>query len=115
MAVWLAITVGGLYGCAFYMLMRRSITKTLIGLILLSNAANLLIFVAAGLTEAQPALIPADSYLPEPGTADPLAQALILTAIVIGFGVLAFAMALIYRAHEVLHVDDFDALKDADE
>lgn len=112
MAGWLAISVGALYGCAFYMLMRRSMTKMVIGLILLSNAANLLIFVAGGLTEAAPAIVPPGAYAPEGLVADPLAQALILTAIVIGFGVLAFAVVLIHRAHEVLGEDDLDMLKD---
>lgn len=114
MGFWLALTVGGLYGCAIYMMLRRSITKTVIGLILLSNAANLLIFVAAGLTEAAPALVPPGAKLIDGPVADPLAQALILTAIVIGFGVLAFAVALIQRAHEVLQADDFDSLRDTD-
>jgi len=115
MAAWLAITVGGLYGAAFYMLLRRSMTKMVIGLIILSNAANLLIFVAGGLTEGAPALIPAGAYAPEGFVADPLAQALILTAIVIGFGVLAFAVVLIHRAHEVLGADDLDMLRDESE
>lgn len=113
MAFWLALTVGGLYACAFYMLLRRSITKTIIGLILLSNAANLLIFVASGLREAAPPLVPVGVSAPDGLVADPLAQALILTAIVIGFGVLSFAVVLIHRAHVVLEADDFDELKDS--
>lgn len=108
---WLAIMIGGLYACAFYLMLRRSITKTLIGLILLSNAANLMIFVAAGVRVAQPALVAEGATAPDGLTADPLAQAFILTAIVIGFGVLAFAIALIHRAHEVLRIDDFDELR----
>lgn len=115
MEFWLAIMVGGLYGCAFYLMLRRSITKTIIGLILLSNAANLLIFVAAGLREAAPALVPLGARMPKGLVADPLAQALILTAIVIGFGVLAFAVVLVHRAHEILEADDFDSLKDLDQ
>lgn len=111
MEAWLALTAGGLYGCAFYMLLRRSIAKTMIGLIILSNASNLLIFVAAGLTRAAPALVPEGAKVPPHPVADPLAQALILTAIVIGFGVLAFAVVLIRRAHEVLAADDFDRLE----
>lgn len=111
---WLVLLIGGLYACAFYMMLRRSLTKTLIGLILLSNAANLLIFVAAGLRVGQPALIPEGLTEPLGMVADPLAQAFILTAIVIGFGVLAFAVVLIHRAHEVLRVDDFDRLRDSD-
>ncbi len=109
---WLAVLIGVLYACAFYMMLRRSMTKTLIGLILLSNAANLMIFVAARVRVAQPALVPEGLSVPTTAVADPLAQAFILTAIVIGFGVLAFAVVLIHRAHEVLGVDDFDQLKE---
>ncbi|MAY26979.1 MAG: cation:proton antiporter [Polycyclovorans sp.] len=112
---WLVLLIGGLYSCAFYMMLRRSLTKTLFGLVLLSNAANLLIFVAAGVTIGRPALVPDGLQAPEGLVADPLAQAFILTAIVIGFGVLAFAVVLIRRAHEVLDVDDFDELKDAEQ
>lgn len=112
---WLTIMIGGLYACAFYLMLRRSITKTLIGLILLSNAANLMIFVAARVRIAQPALIAEGATAPDGLTADPLAQAFILTAIVIGFGVIAFAMALIHRAHEVLEIDDFDKLQERGE
>lgn len=109
---WLALVIGGLYASAFYMMLRRSMTKTLIGLILLSNAANLLIFVAARLTVGAPALVAEGALAPAGPVADPLAQAFILTAIVIGFGVLAFAVVLIHRAHEVLAVDDFNEVKD---
>lgn len=112
---WMMLLIGGLYSCAFYMMLRRSLTKTLFGLVLLSNAANLLIFVAADLTVGRPALVPVGLQAPEGVIADPLAQAFILTAIVIGFGVLAFAVVLIRRAHEVLGVDDFDQLKDAEQ
>jgi multicomponent Na+:H+ antiporter subunit C len=52
--------------------------------------------------------------VPDGPVADPLAQALILTAIVIGFGVLAFAVVLIHRAYEVVRADDMDQMKDTD-
>lgn len=108
---YLALSVGGLYACAFYMLMRRSITKIVIGLLILSNAANLLLLVAAGLTPGAPALVDEGALQPARAVADPLAQALILTAIVIGFGVLAFAVVLIHRVHAVLGTDDLDSLE----
>jgi len=108
---WMAVCVGGLYACAFYMLMRRSISKIMVGLLILSNAANLLIFTAGGLLEAAPALVEEGEHVPAGPVADPLAQALILTAIVIGFGVLAFAVVLIHRVHEVLGTDDLDAIE----
>jgi multicomponent Na+:H+ antiporter subunit C len=110
----MAFVVGGLYAAAIYMMLRRSIVKLVIGLVLLSNAANLLIFTAAGLTRGAPPLINVGEVLPPGISADPLAQALILTAIVIGFGVLAFAVVLIHRAFEVVGVDDMDKMKDTD-
>lgn len=109
----LAVCVGILYSAAIYLILRRSIVKLVIGLVLLSNASNLLIFTAAGLTREAPPLIPETGPLPAL-VADPLAQALILTAIVIGFGVLAFAVVLIRRAYEVVEADDMDQMKDTD-
>jgi multicomponent Na+:H+ antiporter subunit C len=88
--------------------------KLLIGLTLLSNAANLLIFTAGGLTRGRPPLVPEGDLRPAQPFADPLPQALILTAIVIGFGVLAFAMVLAYRAYQTVGTDDLDNLKSTD-
>lgn len=110
----LAIVIGGLYAAGFYLMLRRSIVKLIIGLALLSNAANLLIFTAGGLTRVRPPLLAAgDLRLAQP-FADPLPQALILTAIVIGFGVLAFAMVLAYRAYQTVGTDDLDNLQSTD-
>lgn len=114
MEIVMALVIGVLYAASIYMMLRRSIVKLVIGLILLSNAANLLIFTAAGLTRGAPPLINVGDVLPPGPSADPLAQALILTAIVIGFGVLAFAVVLIHRAYEVVGVDDMDKMKDTD-
>jgi len=77
----------------------------------LSHGANLLILTAGGLTRAQPPIIPPDATSPIDPSADPLPQALILTAIVIAFSVLAFALVLVRRAHEVIGSDDPDTLK----
>lgn len=114
MEIAMAFVIGGLYAAAIYMMLRRSIVKLVIGLALLSNAANLLIFTAAGLTRGAPPLVNVGDVLPPGPSADPLAQALILTAIVIGFGVLAFAVVLIHRAFEVVGADDMDQMKDTD-
>ncbi|MFN4262297.1 MAG: Na+/H+ antiporter subunit C [Thioalkalivibrionaceae bacterium] len=114
MEVLMAITVGLLYSAAIYMMLRRSIVKLVIGLILLSNAANLLIFTVAGLERGAPPLIDEGQATVAGLSADPLAQALILTAIVIGFGVLAFAVVLIHRAYEVVRQDDLDQMRDTD-
>lgn len=110
----LAFVVGGLYAAAVYLLLRRSLVKLLIGLVLLSHAANLLIFTAAGLTRAQSPVIGAKATNLVSPFADPLPQALILTAIVISFGVTAFALVLAYRAHKIVGADNLDRLKSTD-
>ncbi|WP_018861716.1 MULTISPECIES: Na+/H+ antiporter subunit C [unclassified Thioalkalivibrio] len=114
MEVVMSFVIGGMYAAAIYMMLRRSIVKLVIGLVLLSNAANLLIFTMAGMLPGAPPLIPPGATMPEGLSADPLAQAVVLTAIVIGFGVLAFAVVLIHRAYEVVKADDMDQMKDTD-
>jgi multicomponent Na+:H+ antiporter subunit C len=103
-----AVVVGGLFATGFYLVLRRSMVKIVLGLAMITNAVNLLIFVAAGLTEGQPPLVPNNADVPPAPYADPLPQALILTAIVIGFGVLAFTVVLIIKAYEVTGTDDMD-------
>ena len=111
MDVALPFVVGSLIAAGLYMMMRRSAIKLLIGLALLSHGAHLLIFTAAGLTRGHAPLVPEGKVIPSPPYADPLPQALILTAIVIGFGVLAFSIALVYRSYHVSGTDDLDDLR----
>lgn len=114
METTLAFVVGGLYAAGLYLMMRRSIVRWIIGLALLSNAANLLIFTAAGLTRARPPLVQGEASAPVAPFADPLPQALILTAIVISFGVLAFAVVLVHRVHQAVGSDDLDDMRSTD-
>src|SRR5690554_975961 len=100
MGVVLAVVCGGLYGAATYMLLRRSLVKIAMGLVLLSHAAHLLIFTSGGLVRGEPPIVAEGAAVPLGHVADPLPQALILTAIVISFGVLAFALVLVHRAYE---------------
>jgi multicomponent Na+:H+ antiporter subunit C len=111
----LAFVIGGLYAAGIYMMLRRSVVKLLIGLGLLSHATNLLIFTAASLTRGAPPVIPLDSDILLKPYADPLPQALILTAIVISFGVIAFALALAYRTYKSVGSDDLDKMKGKEE
>jgi len=105
-----AIVVGGLYATGIYLMVRRSIVKTIFGLALLGNGANLLIFTVGRLTAGRPPYIPDGSLVALPPVADPLPQALILTAIVIGFGVQAFALVLIKRVYQAVGSDDIDEM-----
>lgn len=114
MYIVLAIVIGGLYAAGVYLLLRRSLTKLIIGLAILSNAANLLIFTVGGLSRARPPLVPAGETVPFGPVADPLPQALILTALVIAFGVLAFMMVLAFRTYEVVGSDNLDDMRSTD-
>lgn len=96
------------------MILRRSLVKLLIGLGLLSNSVNLLIFTAAQLTRARSPIIPAGEATLKGPYADPLPQAFILTAIVISFGVTAFAISLAYRAYKTIGTDDIDKIGEAE-
>jgi multicomponent Na+:H+ antiporter subunit C len=114
MEIILALVTGGLYAAGIYMLLRRSLVKLLIGLGLLGHAANLLIFTAAGLTRGQPPVITPQATTVSPPFADPLPQAFILTAIVISFGVTAFALVLAYRVYQAVGTDDLDQMRRTD-
>ncbi|NLG74113.1 MAG: Na+/H+ antiporter subunit C [Chloroflexi bacterium] len=111
MAILLAIVIGGLYAAGIYLLLRRSIVKLIFGLILLGHAANLLIFTASSLVRGQPPLVAEGQLLPLLPAADPLPQAFILTSIVIGFGVTAFTVVLIHRAHKAGDTDDLEDMR----
>ncbi len=92
--VVLPVLVGGLYAAGVYLLLDRSLTRVLVGFLLLGNATNLLLLSTGG-----PAgLAPIVGYSDPSEMSDPLPQALILTAIVITFGVSAFVLAMIHRS-----------------
>lgn len=110
-ATALAIVIGFLYAAGVYLMLRRSLFKLILGLVLLSHGANLLIFTASGLTRASAPVVPPEAAAPADDSADPLPQALILTAIVISFSVLAFALVLFHRARETIGSEDPDGLK----
>jgi multicomponent Na+:H+ antiporter subunit C len=115
MELLLAIAIGSLYSGGIYMLLRRSLVKIIIGLMLIGNGANLLIFLLGRITKSSPPIIEdADKYL-SGVYADPIPQALILTAIVIGFGLQAFAIVLIKKIYAVLQTDDMDSMTSTDQ
>ncbi len=91
----LVIAVGVLFACGVTLLLERTLTRVILGLALLSHGANLVLLASGGSSGLAP-LVGAFSGGDE--VADPLPQALILTAIVITFGVTAFLLALAYRS-----------------
>lgn len=109
-----AVVVGGLYASGIYLMLRRSLVKLVIGLVLLSHGANLLIFTIGGLARVSAPIVLEGETQPPAPFADPLPQALILTAIVISFGVTAFAVVLLQRAYQAVGNDDLDKMKTTD-
>ena len=95
--VVLALLIGVLYAVGTYLLLQRTLTRVVLGLAMLSHGANLLLLAAGG----PPGAVPFSGRTDGPagaGTADPLPQAMVLTAIVITFGVTAFLLALAFRS-----------------
>lgn len=99
----LLAVMGALYACGIYLLLERSLTRVLLGLMLLANATNLLILATGGYAGLAPFYAkdtPAQDYN------DPLPQALILTSIVISFAVTAFMLSIIYRTWVLARQDE---------
>lgn len=94
MQVETALLIGVLFTCATYLMLQSSFVKILFGFIILSNAANLVVLSMSGDPTGKAAPIAGADAGP---MVDPLPQALILTAIVIGFGVTAYLVLLLYR------------------
>lgn len=114
METLLAIVIGLLYAAGVYLLLRRSIVKLILGIMFFSHATNLLIFVAGGLHKGQPQFVNEGINTVSANPTDPLPQALILTAIVIGFGITAFFLALMYRFYQSTGTEDLDELKEGE-
>ena len=98
METLLAILAGALITAAIWLMLSGNLLRFLFGLMLLSNAVNLAIFAAGRLTPGTPPLLGEGGQAPTQEMANALPQALLLTAIVIGFGLFAFALALAIRA-----------------
>lgn len=89
-----AILVGILFGAAVYLILRATFARILFGFILLSNAANLLVLAMSGDPTGKSAPVVFEDNV---GSVDPLPQALVLTAIVISFGMTCYLVILLYR------------------
>lgn len=102
-----AITTGVLTACGLYLTLRGRTFPVVVGLTLLSYAVNLFLFSMGGLTTDGPAIVSEGT-----GYADPLPQALVLTAIVIGFAMTAFVVILAMRARSEVGNDHVDGKKE---
>jgi len=95
--VVLAATLGLLFTAGTYLVLRRDVVRVVWGVSIISQAANVYLVTMGGLSGSAPIV----QHGADPGgVTDPLVQALVLTAIVIGFGTTAFALVLTFRVYE---------------
>ncbi|MEL6760020.1 MAG: Na+/H+ antiporter subunit C [Myxococcota bacterium] len=109
-----SIVAGVLVAFAIYLLLSRWAIRMVLGIFILGNATHLLIFVAGRLTRETPPLIEATAKTADAAIANPVPQALILTAIVISFSLFSFLLVLIHRVFEELGTVDTDLLRTAE-
>lgn len=119
MELVLALLIGTLAAASVWLMLSRNLVRFLFGLVLIGNVANLSIFTVGGLTAEAPPFV-VDGVVASVGTsvnasvgavANPLPQALVLTAIVIGFGLVSFTLVLALRAWEALGTVDVDEMR----
>ena len=108
-----AILAGLFFAAAIYLMLSRHIIRIMLGVALLGNGVNLTLFTAGRITQDIPPVITSGDTLSR-AAANPLPQALILTAIVISFSFFAFLMVLAYRAWQTLGTDDTDTMRFAE-
>lgn len=111
MESYLSLIVGLYFVASVYLLLSESLIRMLIGVALLGNGVNLLIFTAGRITREMPPIIVKGASTADMSIANPLPQALILTAIVISFALFAFVLVLAYRAYETTGTDDISMMR----
>ncbi|SHI96944.1 multicomponent Na+:H+ antiporter subunit C [Aureimonas altamirensis DSM 21988] len=109
-----ALAISALASCGVYLLLSRHVIRIIIGVAILSAAVNLVILYSGRIVSSLPPIMPADVSELGMDTANPLPQALILTAIVIGFALTAFASALALQLMRSNGADDTGDLNDAE-
>lgn len=114
MILALSIAIALVFGSGVYLVLKRDLIRVSVGMVLISNAANLFI-MSSGLTKGPPPIypLPADERV-----SDPLVQAMTLTAVVIGFGVAALLLSLVYRVYTSnlsINIDDLSAAEEREE
>jgi multicomponent Na+:H+ antiporter subunit C len=115
MEIMLLISIGVLITGGCYLLLQRRLLRAVVGLSILSQGVNLVIFTAGKVQSSKPAFIQEGASVLEKLTVDPLPQALILTAIVIGFAMVAFFVVLTYRVYQESGTDNLDQMLESDQ
>lgn len=110
MEPYLAVAIGLLVAAAVYLMTDRHMVRMLFGVALLGTAVNLVVFVSGDVLRGLPPLISQGAVAPDGQVANALPQALVLTAIVIGFGLFSFALALVFKTAQRFGTADIDQL-----
>ncbi|ALS28161.1 subunit C of monovalent cation/H+ antiporter [Paenibacillus sp. 32O-W] len=110
MELFMAVTIGVLFAVGVYLMLSKSLLRIILGTSLLTHGVHLLLLTMSRLKTGAPPLLgeQADRYT------DPLPHALILTSIVISFGVTSFFFVLAYKAYQKLGTDNMEELKGED-
>ncbi|NOQ65570.1 MAG: cation:proton antiporter [Methyloprofundus sp.] len=114
MEIVMSFVIGVCYASAIFLLLQKRLLQIIIGISLLGHATNLLIFVTSGLHGTTLPIIAKGAEILPATAVDPLPQALVLTAIVIGLALFGFSLALAYRCVAVLGHDDIDRITHTD-
>ena len=110
MNLLLALAAGTLFGCGAYLLLKPDLFRIVVGIVLISNAANVTL-IASGVTRGNAPVRPFEGER----VSDPLVQAMTVTALVIGFAVTALLLAMIVRIHQSEKTVDLDELGQAEQ
>lgn len=110
MTLLFSLAIAGLFTVGAYLMLKRDLVRLIAGMIMVGNAANLFI-MASALRRGSAAILPGNGR----ETADPLVQAMVLTAIVISFAVAALALVIVYRVYTSHYSMDLEELSIAEE
>lgn len=110
MTLYSALVVSVVFASGTFLLLQRDLLRVVVGIVLVSNSATLFIIVS-GLTRGEPPIYP---FGPGASVSDPLVQAMALTALIIGFGVAALLLAMVYRlyvSHRTVDLEEIAAVE----
>jgi multicomponent Na+:H+ antiporter subunit C len=110
----LAFVIGFIAAASMYLMLSGNLIRFIFGLVLATNSVNLLIFISGRLSHTRPPLISEQARVPAGDVANALPQALILTAIVIGFALLTFVFILFYRTYQSMGTVDTESMRVAE-
>ncbi|KKM10827.1 monovalent cation/H+ antiporter subunit C [Clostridiales bacterium PH28_bin88] len=108
MELLMSVVIGLMFAVSIYLMLSRNMLRVILGTALISHAINLML-MTVGLLKRGAAPFLGEEHVG--AIVDPIPQALILTAIVIGFGVTAFLLVMAYRGYQELGSDDFNELR----